>query len=221
MHPRTVVEIAPCANGEPPAEAIRAAYRASEYGLVVLVLRGVVASAVDRILDPLVAALRLDIPGVLYVDADDEPTVAQAVRDAGPVYAVTHHLYSLAKSLEPAESTIHPVLTSSDELARILQEIGPGDARAVQEQSCAFLRVVGGPLKNTSRTVSFRQKQVPSEADRARMRTYSGSISPSATQEEKRTIHVRRRRPLVHPLRDHEAVSERVAEQSGESGRAG
>ena len=82
-----IVEVARHADGAVPVSLIAAAYRASVAAPVLLVLRDVEVSAIDRILDPLVAKSRKPVHGVVYVAAGDESRIVRAAREA--VFAVT------------------------------------------------------------------------------------------------------------------------------------
>ena len=77
--PWAAVEIAPTAKGQLPATLVRWAYRASQIGVVALVLNGIDARDVNRVLDPLVPLLPLTIPGVIYLHMDDDPRVQEAI----------------------------------------------------------------------------------------------------------------------------------------------
>ena len=82
-----IVEVARHADGAVPASLIAAAYRASVAAPVLLVLRDVEVSAIDRILDPLVSKSKKPVHGVVYVAAGDESRIVRAAREA--VFAVT------------------------------------------------------------------------------------------------------------------------------------
>jgi hypothetical protein len=60
-----VIEVRADPKGEAPNGLIRAAYRASREGTVVLVLNGVSAAQVDRVLDSVVPEVG-DVAGVVY-----------------------------------------------------------------------------------------------------------------------------------------------------------
>jgi hypothetical protein len=62
-----IIEVISDPDGSLPVELIRKAYRASRAGHVVLVLNGVPAPAIDRILDDVVAYAG-KVHGVLYAD---------------------------------------------------------------------------------------------------------------------------------------------------------
>ena len=82
-----IVEVARHADGAVPSALIAAAYRASVAAPVLLVLRDVEVSAIDRILDPLVTKSTKPVHGVVYVAAADESRILRAAREA--VFAVT------------------------------------------------------------------------------------------------------------------------------------
>jgi hypothetical protein len=63
--PAAVIEVSADPKGDAPAGLIRAAYRASREGTVVLVLNGVSAAQADRALDPIVAQVG-GVAGVVY-----------------------------------------------------------------------------------------------------------------------------------------------------------
>lgn len=72
------------------ARLIRAAYRASARGPVLLLLRDVQPAAVDAILDPLVPALGAGVAGVRYLTPGDPSVVwRDAVRSAKWIVALT------------------------------------------------------------------------------------------------------------------------------------
>jgi hypothetical protein len=60
-----IVEVAPGSTGEVPVDLVRAAYRASRHGTVVLVLNGVSTTQVDRALDAVVGQTT-GVRGVVY-----------------------------------------------------------------------------------------------------------------------------------------------------------
>lgn len=108
MQIRDVVEISGI-NGRVPVGLIEASYRASQEVLVALILRGVSPQSVNRILDPIVPTLPLDIPGVLYIDADDHARVREAVLSAATVFVATATFRRLVRALGVAPTTIVPV----------------------------------------------------------------------------------------------------------------
>jgi hypothetical protein len=116
---QAVVEIAPDADGQLPVELIRHAYRASEQGLIVLILQDITPSAVDRILDPLVSMSRLDIPGVLYIDAKNQSAVLQAVHDAQVIFAATDRLRSLIAAFGMRCGAVQPATAALEAMTRL------------------------------------------------------------------------------------------------------
>lgn len=66
---------------------LHTAYRASRRGRILLILNGVSTESIDEILDPLVATMPLDIPGLRYVSADNRAVVNDAVREADIVFS--------------------------------------------------------------------------------------------------------------------------------------
>lgn len=98
-----VIEISCHADGRTPVQLLRCSYRASQAGLVALVLNGVEAHAVDRALDPLVARMPLTIPGVVYLPIEDDERVQNAVASADAVFVTTPRFRDavLALGVEP------------------------------------------------------------------------------------------------------------------------
>ncbi|WP_265518339.1 hypothetical protein [Nitratireductor luteus] len=108
MHIRDVVEISR-SNGRLPARLIEASYQASQDGLVALVLRDISPQTVNLILDPIVPSLPLNIPGVLYIDADDETRVREAVLSAEIIFAATADFRAMVCRWGVAPRMIVPV----------------------------------------------------------------------------------------------------------------
>lgn len=108
-HAQAVVEIEPQPDGELPATLIQHIYCASQRGLVVLALRNTNADAIDRVLDDLVHRLPLSIPGVLYVDADDEISVLEAAHAADMIFAATSSFRTMIESRGVNPRHVHPV----------------------------------------------------------------------------------------------------------------
>lgn len=79
---RAVIEITAGPSGELPADLLIAAYRASQWDRIALVLNGVLPEDVDCILDPIVRTLPLDIPGLTYIDVAQGPQVRDALLEA-------------------------------------------------------------------------------------------------------------------------------------------
>ncbi|MFC6487592.1 hypothetical protein [Nitratireductor sp. GCM10026969] len=96
-------------NGHIPSGLIEACYRASQSGLVVLALDGISPQAVNRILDPVVPTLPLDIPGVLYIDAADAARVQEAVFAAERIFVATIAFRGMVRALGVAPRLIAPV----------------------------------------------------------------------------------------------------------------
>jgi hypothetical protein len=57
--------------------------------LIALILNGVEADAADRVLDPVVARMPLNIPGVAYLPIEDDTRVRDAVLSADAVFVTT------------------------------------------------------------------------------------------------------------------------------------
>jgi hypothetical protein len=87
--PWAAVEIAPTPKGNPPAMLICSAYRASQAGIVALILNQVDPRVVNKILDPVVPLLPLTIPGVIYLRMDDAARMQEALFEAEIVFAAT------------------------------------------------------------------------------------------------------------------------------------
>jgi hypothetical protein len=69
-----VIEVGSLANGRVPVGLVRAAYRASHSGTVVLVLNGVSATEVDRALDEVVSVTK-GVKGVVYCSPESLGTM--------------------------------------------------------------------------------------------------------------------------------------------------
>ncbi|BCP53001.1 hypothetical protein K32_16180 [Kaistia sp. 32K] len=104
-----VIEISSVTEGSEPIQLLHCAYRASQSGLVALVLNGVEPRAADRILDPVVADMPLTIPGVEYVSIDDDARVRDAVLSAGIVFVMTRRFRSAVLGLGVDRERIWPV----------------------------------------------------------------------------------------------------------------
>jgi hypothetical protein len=115
MLTRVIVEVEPNSAGGLPSDLITAAYHASRYGPVTLVLRGVSTAAVDRELDPVVVYGRRDVCGVRYVDASDRAGVLAAAQAAQIGVGRTSEFRALLAALgvpcvapEAAETALNP-----------------------------------------------------------------------------------------------------------------
>lgn len=109
MHTWAVVEIAPTEEGKPPENLIRCAYRASQTGSVAFILNGIAPQAVDLVLDPIVPGLPLAIPGVLYLQIQDDVRVHDAVRSAQIVFVATDQFRETSYGLRTDRDSIRPV----------------------------------------------------------------------------------------------------------------
>ncbi|WP_018184309.1 hypothetical protein [Kaistia granuli] len=119
MNNWAVIEISLATEGNQPTKLLRYAYRASQTGLVTLVLNGIEPSAVDRILDPIVARMPLTIPGVAYLPIDDTERVGEAARSAGIVFFATRRFRSAVLDLGVDRERIWPTRS-------ILTRLGQG-----------------------------------------------------------------------------------------------
>lgn len=84
-----VVEIAGGSDRPPSAEIATVAYRASEGGLVVIVLSGLSRTALDAMLDPVVHQVGSRVRGVLYLDEQDDAGVRKAIERAELIIATS------------------------------------------------------------------------------------------------------------------------------------
>ena len=109
MYVQAVIEIAPHTDGKMPRKLIWEAYRASVRGLVVFALRDTEPSAVDRILDDIVQLMPLNIPGVKYVDANDENALLKAVQVSELIFAKTDRFRTLITVSKIDPSLVWPV----------------------------------------------------------------------------------------------------------------
>lgn len=93
-----VLEVSPLASGEPPAELLVAAYRASVTGPVALVLTDTDAATVDPCLDEEVARDRR-VYGVRYLTWSDRHLIASAVLHAPIVEGASAPFRALLQEL--------------------------------------------------------------------------------------------------------------------------
>jgi hypothetical protein len=98
---------------------LRVAYTASREGVVALMLRGVSIEDADRMLDPVVARLPKDIPGIVYVDGDDVRSARAAMANARTLCIGSAELLGLLDPLlasrcccAPVELTEHLAIVS-------------------------------------------------------------------------------------------------------------
>jgi len=89
MQTTAVVEISGEMDARAQARLIASAYRWSRSGLVMLALRNVSRQAVDRLLNPVVAEVGLDVHGIQYLDAADAAEVLRYVAPGTLVVAGT------------------------------------------------------------------------------------------------------------------------------------
>jgi hypothetical protein len=93
---RGVVEVVPGPDGKPPADVLWQAYCASRSGVIVLALNGVTAAAVDRVMDGIVPHFPLNIPGVLYLDAENKPLLSWVLNNTDMVFGQTDQFRTMA-----------------------------------------------------------------------------------------------------------------------------
>ena len=86
---RAVVEVLPGADDKPPEWFLWTIYRASWGGTIALALNGVTAAAVDRVMDKIVPLFSLDIPGVVYIDAQNKPLLSWVLNNTDLIFAQT------------------------------------------------------------------------------------------------------------------------------------
>jgi hypothetical protein len=110
------IEITPQADGQFPVELVKEAYRASARAPVVLVLRSSDFGAVDMVLDPIVPLFPLGIPGVVYVDVNNETAVIDAVTGADMVFAATEGFRDLVARAGIAHELMRPLASAIETL---------------------------------------------------------------------------------------------------------
>ena len=93
---RAVVEVLPGADGKPPEYLLWKTYRASWGGTIALALNGVTAAAVDRVMDRIVPHFSLDIPGVVYIDAQNKPLLSWVLNNADLIFGQTTEFRRMA-----------------------------------------------------------------------------------------------------------------------------
>lgn len=86
MSSLAAIEISRLPGGQAPTELIESAYRASRRGRIILLLDGIDPESIDAMLEPLVPTMRLTIPGILYVDAEDAASVAEALSQSCSIF---------------------------------------------------------------------------------------------------------------------------------------
>lgn len=86
-----ILDIHRQADGRLPEEMIRLAYKASRRVRIALLLDDVSPAEVDRLLDPLVARCRLDIPGLIYLERRHAPHETPRELDVQLDFAEPHN----------------------------------------------------------------------------------------------------------------------------------
>lgn len=108
-----VVEIARAADESLPEDLILDTFGESRRELIVLVLNGVDAPRINKILDPVARDAPMSMPGVLYVGIGDERRIAEALASARTVVAATEGframVLGLGYALGPAAAPNAPV----------------------------------------------------------------------------------------------------------------
>lgn len=99
MRPVAIVEIMLRPDGRPPSDLIRTIYRASEGGQYICALRGVDWHMMNKVLDPLVATMPLTIPGILYVDIENESAIRQAILSTDLMLAISSQFRAMGEAL--------------------------------------------------------------------------------------------------------------------------
>jgi hypothetical protein len=94
---QAVIEICWLSNGHLPTELIQHAYKASKHGLIILVLRDIDPGLVDQALDEVVSQLPLTLPGVLYVPAENDIAVREALTATDVVFYSTKRFKDLVQ----------------------------------------------------------------------------------------------------------------------------
>jgi hypothetical protein len=94
---RAVLEIVAGPDGKPPEDVLWNAYRASQSGVIVFALNGVTIASVNKIMDRIVPCFPLNIPGVLYIDAQDRCLLAWVLNRAKLIFWQTNAFQSVAR----------------------------------------------------------------------------------------------------------------------------
>ena len=168
--PWAAVEIAPTAKGQLPATLVRWAYRASQIGVVALVLNGIDARDVNRVLDPLVPLLPLTIPGVIYLHMDDDPRVQEAILSAQLVFAATRPFRAYVLALGIDRSRVWPVSSA-------LALLGSDAAMCSAFTPVRFFRGSNDPVR--------RKPSCPVMADFGRQRAVAPPRKTSRTRSDR------------------------------------
>ena len=94
---QAVIEICKQPHETLPLEVLRTAYIASCKGTIILVLHEVEPRSIDKVFDELVHKLPLNIPGVLYFNADNLSSIQTAVNATELVFFQTSYFKQLVK----------------------------------------------------------------------------------------------------------------------------
>jgi hypothetical protein len=128
MDNSVAIEISANLLGMAPVQLLRCAYRASQSGLITLILNGVDACTADRVLDPVVARMPLTIPGVAYLSIENHERVREVVLSASAVLVTTAHFRATILELGVVPGRIRPaqsLLTRLGSEAVLLADNGP------------------------------------------------------------------------------------------------
>jgi len=85
---RIAIEISAIQGAYASSKIIRS-YRYSRFGFVAMILNGVSPKEINKILDPVVPTLSLNIPGVKYIDIMAEMAVIYAISSARTIFFQT------------------------------------------------------------------------------------------------------------------------------------
>ena len=94
---RAVLEIVPGPDGRPPENLLWNAYRASQSGVIVFALNGVTVASVNKVMDGIVPHFPLNIPGVLYIDAQDRCLLTWVLNRAKMIFWQTNAFQRVAR----------------------------------------------------------------------------------------------------------------------------
>lgn len=113
MRIMAVVEISSDMGADVQTRLAAHAYRWSRAGLVVIFVRDVCRRFLDRALNPVVAAVGLDVYGILYIDGAEIGRVLTHLSPDTTVFAASDELQSPAHAagsrvLAPAEALLRP-----------------------------------------------------------------------------------------------------------------
>lgn len=86
---KAVVEIVPVHDGTLPKNLLRTVYRASQGGVIALALTDVTAAVVDKVMDDIVPLFPLNIPGIRYIDTENQSMLARIICRADVAFGDT------------------------------------------------------------------------------------------------------------------------------------